>query len=77
MMDREQWFVMATSTAAVWHESGENPAVFCYLITWDAFTMLRSHVVALIPYTARHQSACWNPSFTSSVRSTIPKGSEN
>ena len=77
MKKREQLLVMVNTTAVVWHESGENPAIFCYLISWDAITKLRSHMIDLIPDTTRPDSACWNRSFTSSVLSTLPTDSKN
>ena len=77
MMQREHWFVLASATATVWQESGENPAIFCYLISWDAYAELRSRLLAIIPDTARHESACWNQSFTSSARSTALTDSRN
>jgi hypothetical protein len=77
MMPREQLYPVVSSTAVLWHESGENPVIFCYLIGWDAFTRLRSLVLTLFPYPARHESACLKPSFTSSAPSTAQRGSEN
>ncbi len=31
-----------------WYESGENPALFCYLIGWGTFMSLRSRALAPI-----------------------------
>jgi hypothetical protein len=77
MMIRHQWYSFLCYSVALWHECGENPAIFCYLMSWDAFTELRTQVLVLIPETARHESACWNPSFTSSAPCIVQKVSEN
>ena len=71
------WFPVVSNAVALWQESGENPAIFCYLIGWGAFAMLRSRKFALIPNSARHETACWNPSSTFFTRSTILTGSKN
>ena len=39
--------IFVSSAVAFWEESGENPAVFCYLIAWGIFATLRSR--ALVP----------------------------
>jgi hypothetical protein len=77
MKRHEHLYVLASNAAVVWHESGENPAVFCYLITWDVYATLRSQLLDLIPNAARHETSCWNPSFTSSAPSTAPTVFEN
>jgi len=77
MMDRGRWYPVLSNTAVLWQESRENPLIFCYLIGWGAFVLLRSHTVVPIPNSARLETACSNPSFTFSTRSTIPTGSEN
>lgn len=68
---------LVTQTVALWQESGENPAVFCYLIGWGMFVGLRSRQLAPIFHTARPEAACWTPSVNSCTRSTVPKGSGN
>ncbi len=62
----------------LWHECGEDLALFCYRIGMGAFMGLRSR--ALVPAPVRHSlhlfsaarnnSACLTPSFISSIRST-------
>jgi len=70
-------FPTVSGAVARWQESGENPAIFCYLIVWGTCTLLRSRILAPIPNFARHETVCSNRSFTFSARSTIPTGSEN
>jgi hypothetical protein len=77
MIDRSWWIPAASYSLAMWEESGENPAIFCYLIGWGTFAMFRSRTTALIPNSARHDSACSNPSSTFSTRSIVPTASEN
>ena len=37
-MNHTAWWVGIFMTAvALWQECGENPALFCYRIGWDAF----------------------------------------
>ncbi len=60
----------------IWHESGENPAVFCYRIGMGAFTSIRSRAMELAPVensTARNNYRCLNRSGISSIRSTMFK----
>jgi len=71
------WVSLVSSTVAMWQESGENPAVFCYLIGWGIFAIFRSRTLAPIPISVRHETACSKPSCTFSARSTAPTGSEN
>lgn len=72
------WFVHQFSRAvALWQESGENPAVFCYLIGWGTFAGLRSRQFVPIVPSERPETPCWNPSATCCTRSTVPKASEN
>lgn len=68
------------SLILLWHECGEDLAVFCYRIGSGAFTGLRSR--GLVPVPVRHShsfsavrntSECFNPSFTSSNRCTTPR----
>jgi len=68
------WVPIVSSAVAYWQESGENPAVFCYLISWGTFATFRSRTLAPIPSSVRHESACWTPSATSFTHSTTPKG---
>ena len=59
-----------------WQESGENPAVFCYLIGWGTFAR-HFRDLAPIPGTVRRDAACSNPSFTFSAPCSIPSNFEN
>lgn len=58
-------------------ESGENLALFCYLILWGACAALWSLTPVRILISARANSACSNQFFTFSAPSMIPKGFEN
>ena len=71
------WMRLFTRTVALWQESGENPAVFCYLISWGMFVGLRSRQFAPIFLSARPEPACWNPSVISCTRSIVPRDSDN
>ena len=71
------WFLFVSTAVALWQESGENPAIFCYLIGWGTFATLRSRTLAPIPNSVRHETACWNPSATSFTHSMTPKGSDS
>ena len=65
----------------IWHESGENPALFCYRIGHGffqsarnrAFVLARVPVAARTPMTQRTNTACSTRSSTFSVRSIIPR----
>jgi len=73
-MNYRGWWLNSISTAvALWQESGENPALFCYLIGSGTFSSLRSHQLIPIPVPVRNESLCWNPSATCSTRSTMYK----
>lgn len=76
-MDRGRWYTLLSHSAVLWQESGENLMLFCYLIGWGTFSMMRSGEVAPIPNTARHETDCSNPSFTSFTRFTIPRDLES
>lgn len=67
------WVRVVSAAVAFWQESGENPAVFCYLIGWGTFAAFRSRTLAPIPISVRHETACWNPSATSSTPSMMSK----
>jgi hypothetical protein len=61
----------------LWHECGEDLAVFCYRIGLGAFTGLRSRSLVPVPLrkpiyfsVARNNSECSTPSFTSSTHFT-------
>ena len=36
------WLALFGALVAVWQETGENPALFCYRIGLDAFSSVRS-----------------------------------
>ena len=60
----------------IWHESGENPALFCYRIESArnrAFVLAPVSVAARTPMTQRTNTACSTRSSTFSVRSIIPR----
>jgi hypothetical protein len=77
-MIRVGWWLPAVSAAIVlWYECAENPMVFCYRIGWGSFAMLRSLRLAPIPNSARTETACCNPSFIFSARSTVLTDFEN
>jgi len=70
------YFVMSFRVVSR-QESGENLAIFCYLILWGAFAMLWCRLAAPILNSARADRACSNQSFTFSALSIVPKGLEN
>jgi hypothetical protein len=65
----------------LWHECGEDVAVFCYRITVGAFTALRSRAVVPVPVRANHlqrtRATCSNSSSISSTRCIVPRDFEN
>jgi hypothetical protein len=70
------WLGFFSALVLVWHECGENPAVFCYRIGSGAFTSARSR--ALVPVlatqrTVRNSAACSNRSATFSTPFTMSK----
>jgi len=72
------WYALLAALGLVWHECGHDFGVFCYRIGCGIFSEARQRVFQLIPLratsnTAMANSACSNPSFTFSVRSTTPK----
>jgi hypothetical protein len=71
------WLLLVCAMVALWEECGENLAIFCYRIGWTAIAKLRVRALLLIPVSVRSEAACWKPSFTSFVRSTILKESNN
>jgi len=54
----------------IWHECGENPAVFCYRIGHGIFRSARGRGLMLAPVSSRTNTACTTRSFTSFARST-------
>jgi hypothetical protein len=70
----------------VWHECGENPGIFCYLIGKGAFQSARARELTLVPVSSeshslatnsltrqRTNSACSTLYSTSSAHSIIPR----
>jgi hypothetical protein len=73
MRYRGWWMNFISTAVALWQESGENPALFCYLMSSGTFSSLRSHQLIPIPVPLRKASLCWNPSATCSTRFTTSK----
>jgi hypothetical protein len=68
----------------IWHECGENPGVFCYLIGKGAFQSVRTRGLMALPVSSetrsshsltrqRNHSACSTLYSTSSAHSIIPR----
>ena len=68
------WLLLVCAVVVLWQECGENLAIFCYRMLWEAFAGLRSPALIPIPLPVRIEASCWNPSFTSFTHSTTPKG---
>ena len=67
-----EWLVpVIAPTVMTWQESGENPALFCYLIGWGTYMTLRSRATAPIPLAVRHEVPCSNSSSTCSTLSMM------
>jgi hypothetical protein len=75
MMRLNWWFAIVATAAILWHECGENIAVFCYRI--GVSLCARSGEVFLRGAAQRVPVACLNRSFISSVRSTNLKDSNS
>jgi hypothetical protein len=74
-MNYRGWWMNLISTAvALWQESGENPALFCYLMGWDAFSNVRAGALAPIAVRIRNNSECLTLSSTSFTHYSTPKG---
>lgn len=67
------WFAMVGNAVSLWQESGENIAIFCYLITWGTYSRFRSRALAPVPVNTRTEPACWTPSATCSTRCMTSK----
>jgi len=67
------WLNFIGNVVAAWQESGENPALFCYLMSSGTFSGLRAHALIPIRVPARNESICWNLSATCSIRSSMSK----
>ncbi len=71
-MKRFEWLMpVVAPTVVMWQESGENPALFCYLIGWGTYMNLRSRTTAPIPVTVRHEAPCSNSSSSCSTVSMM------
>jgi hypothetical protein len=77
MTERSRWYPILAHAAVLWEESGQNLAIFCYLIGWGTFALLWSQNLALIPIPVRHNSNTWNRSFTFSTSYIVRKDSES
>jgi hypothetical protein len=73
MRYRGWWLNFISTAVALWQESGENPALFCYLIGSGTFSGLRAHQLIPIPAPVRNAPLCWNPPATCSIRSSMSK----
>ena len=77
MMRSAWWLLPAVAVVVLWQECGENLAIFCYRISWELLSNLRSRALVLVPVTVRSEAACWKLSFTFFAHSTTPKGSNS
>jgi hypothetical protein len=76
MMRLGAWMASISICMLIWHECGENPALFCYRIGMGAFASFRSRPQILAPATnpaTRNNSRCLNRSAIYSTRSTMLK----
>ena len=73
MRYRGWWLNIVSTAVSAWQESGENPALFCYLMGSGTFSGMRSHQLIPIPVPVRNESLCWNPYATCSTRSSMSK----
>jgi hypothetical protein len=80
MIRLDTWTAAFGAMGLLWYECREDFVLFCYRIGCGALASARSRalefapVQAVIRTTARNNAACSNRSFTSSARSTTPKG---
>ena len=73
-MNYRGWWLNFIGTAvAAWQESGENPALFCYLMGWDAFSTVRAGALSPIAVPVRNHSECSTQSSTSFTHYSIPR----
>ncbi len=71
MMHLNWLMVLLASALVQWQESGENPALFCYLIGWGTYSNLRSRAMAPIPVTQRQKTHCLSSSGNCSTVSSM------
>ena len=76
-MNSHGWYLIFVTMIAAWQESGENPAVFCYLMMWGTAAVVWDRLRALSPAFVRLETACSKPSVIFFTRSTIPTNSPN
>jgi hypothetical protein len=74
MRYRGWWLNFISNAVSAWQECGENPALFCYLMGWDAFSHVRLGALVPIPVTMRNNSECLTLSPTSFTRCSTPRG---
>jgi hypothetical protein len=74
------WIAVLTGLGLLWHECGEDLAVFCYRMGCGAFTFAHRRALALAPVSraisrnrSRNISECSTPSFIFSAPSTTLK----
>jgi hypothetical protein len=77
MIDRSRWCWIMAHVAVLWEESGQNLAVFCYLIGWGTLILLRSQTLALIPIFVKQETDCSHRSSIFSANYTVRKDFEN
>ena len=76
----ERWKELSRSMGLLWHECGQDFALFCYRIGYTAVTVMHSRALELAPVSlglakisTRKADACSNPSSIFSVHSTTLK----
>jgi hypothetical protein len=74
MRYRGWWLNFVSTAVSAWQESGENPALFCYRMGWDAFLNIRAGAMVPIAVPIRKNLECLTPSSTSFTRYSILKG---
>jgi hypothetical protein len=67
------WLHFIGTAVAAWQESGENPFFFCYLMGWDAFSIVRAGVLMPVAVQTRTNAECLTPSSTSFTRCSTPR----
>jgi hypothetical protein len=78
---RERCTAMFRAWGLLWHECGQDFALFCYRIGYGALTVAHTRTVELAPValtvartSLRNTAACSKPSYIFSARSTTRKG---
>jgi hypothetical protein len=77
---QHRWHGLLGGLGLLWHECGQDFAVFCYRIGYSAVTVIHSRALALAPVSLaaakislRKTDACSNPSSTFSAHCTTLK----